>query len=94
MSEPPNPLQHWFSKCGQQTTRGLRGLSRGPRYYFCVPVISRKETNCVFSIIILQNLFIWNNGITNILDEKFRTGVYASYVIVTKPFLSLTHLIE
>jgi hypothetical protein len=65
----------------------------GPRYYFCAPVKSWKETNYVLNTFnVLQNLFIRNNGITNILDSKFRTGVYVSYIMVTKPFMSLNDL--
>jgi hypothetical protein len=34
---------------------------------------------------ISQNLFIWNNGITNILDLKLCKGIYATYIRLTRP---------
>jgi hypothetical protein len=36
----------------------------------------------------LGNIFIWNNGIANILDSKLRTDIHAIYTVVTRPFLS------
>lgn len=38
---------------------------------------------------ILQKLFNRNNGITNILDSKLRTGLYANYKLMIKSFLLL-----
>jgi hypothetical protein len=36
---------------------------------------------------ILQNVFIWNSDVTNTLDSKLGTDVYALYMMVTRPFL-------
>jgi hypothetical protein len=54
--------------------------SEDPRNYFRALVIS-----FIFSIlIILQHLFIWNNGVTNILYLKFCKSVIACCIIATK----------
>jgi hypothetical protein len=46
----------------------------------CLPSYYKSEwKNIILNIFkTLQNIFISNNGIRNILDSKFRTGVYAS----------------
>jgi hypothetical protein len=32
--------------------------------------------------VILQNMFMWNNDITNILNLKLRAGIYAGYMVL------------
>jgi hypothetical protein len=44
------------------------------------------QKNIVLNILYV---FICNNGITNILNSKFRPAIYASYIAVTRPLLSL-----
>lgn len=48
------------------------------------------EKNIVLNVLnILQNMFIWNNGIRGILDSEFHTGICSTYIVMTRPFLSI-----
>jgi hypothetical protein len=66
--------------------------SRGSASW-CLPMYYKSEgNNIVLNIFnILQNIFISNNGIRNILDSKFYTGVYAAYIVETRSFVSLNY---
>jgi hypothetical protein len=78
-----NELDRWFSKCGP------RGLTRGSAKLFLSSYYKIEGKNVLNILNILQNLLIWNNGITDILDSKLRTGIYASYTVGSRPFLWL-----
>lgn len=51
--------------------------------------VTRKTNIVLNSFNILQTLFILNNVIKNILKLKLHTGTYASYIVMTWPFLLL-----
>jgi hypothetical protein len=77
-------LYQWLSKCGP------RVLTRGFARWFLSSTYKVEGKNIILNILnILQNLFIWNVVMTNILDSESHKAVYSSYIVVTQPFLWL-----
>jgi hypothetical protein len=81
-------LYHWFSKCALQIPRGPRGQARGSARLFLSSYYKLEGNNILFNNCnILQNPFIWNNGILNVWNSKLFTGICTSYIVVTAIFV-------
>jgi hypothetical protein len=77
-----SPLYQWFSECGPQTISGPQGLAKVSLSLFLSFYHKLQGKNIVENILIFYKMFIWNNGMANILESKLRTGVYTSYLVM------------
>jgi hypothetical protein len=78
--------RHVVLKMKSAHTRGPRGLAIVSARLFLPSYYKLEQKIVALNIFnILQDLFTWNNDITNILDFILPADIYASYTVMTQP---------